>query len=69
MTNITLATLVAAIALSSATLAPAQAKTLRHHAVTSQSFETRDVSMPQGPSAAEEAWMDRASKSWDGGGY
>ena len=38
---------------------------------TERTFQSRDVSLPRtaAPSAAEEDWMERASRSYDGGGY
>lgn len=40
------------------------------YAPMERSFQSRSVSMPRerAPSAAEEEWMDRASRTWDGGG-
>jgi len=68
MTKTTRLALVAALLLGSTSMSLATERTHgRHHA--SQSFQTRDVALPQGPSAAEEAWMDRASREWSGGGY
>ena len=38
--------------------------------MNTQSLQTRDVSLPQqGVPAASDAWMDRASQSFGGGGY
>ena len=41
----------------------------RHHAVVNEpaAFATKNVALPNTP--ANEAWMDRASQSFDGGGY
>ena len=63
--------LVAALLLGASSSAFAQTHhAVRHHHVTTQSFQSRDVSMPTPPvSAAQEEWMDRASQNFDGGGY
>ena len=38
--------------------------------LNAQSLQSRDVSLPrQGGPAANEAWMDRASQNFSGGGY
>jgi hypothetical protein len=69
MTNTTTLALVAALLLGSTSMSLAQERFHpRHHAVASQSLESRNVALPQAPSAAEEEWMDRASQTWDSGG-
>ena len=37
--------------------------------VRSHSFVSRDVALPQGTVHASDAWMDRASQNFSGGGY
>jgi hypothetical protein len=63
--------LVAALILGSTSMSFARADgtNTRHHAIATQSFQTRNAALSQGPSSAEEAWMDRASREWNGGGY
>jgi hypothetical protein len=62
--------LVAALILGSASMAitAAHAKTHRAHA-----FHSRNAALPfgygQGYGSARESWMDRASRSFSGGGY
>lgn len=70
MTRTIMLALTAALLLGSSSLSFAKERThVRHQAPAAQSFQSRDVALPRGPSAAEESWMDRASREWDGGGY
>ena len=34
-----------------------------------RAFQSRDVALPYGPSASEQQYFDRASRSFGGGGY
>lgn len=70
MTKTTMLALTTALLIGSTSMSFAKERThVRHQAPVTQSFQSRDVALPQGPSAAEESWMDRASHEWDGGGY
>ena len=70
MTNTTKLALVAALLLGTTSVSLAAEKThVRHPAATHETFQSRPAALPQGPSASEESWMDRASRNWDGGGY
>jgi hypothetical protein len=60
--------LVAALILSSASMALAATHTKAYRA-PAQSFQTRNVALPYSYGAARESWMDRASRNWSGGGY
>ena len=62
MSRITRIVLAALVVLGSVTLAQAQYR-------GAHSYQSRDVSSQQGWGSAREAWMDRASRSYSGGGY
>jgi hypothetical protein len=54
--------LVAALVLSSASMALAATHHARGHG-----FYSRNVALPYGYGSARESWMDRASRNWSGG--
>ncbi|MBV8841139.1 MAG: hypothetical protein JO000_31770 [Alphaproteobacteria bacterium] len=67
----TTSTLASAVMLALAsTVAGAQMSQRSGHPGSSRDarWQSRAVALPQGPSAAEQAWFRRASRSW-GGGY
>ena len=39
------------------------------HAGAAHSLQSRDVALPQGTVRSSEAWIDRASQNFSGGGY
>jgi hypothetical protein len=69
----TMMMLAAALILGSTSMSFAESGIQRtpHHAFTGRALQSREVALPRvAPvTSAEEAWMDRASQSFDGGGY
>lgn len=58
----------AAIFIGTASIATASASPAQQRTDKGQ-VQTRQVALPQHPGYSERSWMERARKSFDGGGY